>query len=173
MERRVAIQNLAFTIAGVVFLPGCNFTRDIEKDQLSFISSNQSKILEEIVEAIIPGDDIIPGGKMLKVDDYVLIMISDCHGKEVQQLFLHGLEMVEKCGKENYGKKFADLEQEEKIEILTTLSASEENSMNQFISLIKGLSIQGFITSEYFITNFSDYEMIPGPDYCCIEVTST
>lgn len=173
MKRREAIRNLTFAVAGVIFVPGCNFSRDAKETAGSFLSSKQQAILQAIVDTIIPGDELIPGAKILKVHEYIKIMIADCYRKEVQEIFLTGLEQVETCAKENFHNKFAELEQDARKEILVTLENTNEEAVRQFYSLVKGLSIQGFMTSEYVITNFSDYDMVPGPDYCCIEVGSS
>lgn len=173
MKRRAAIKSLTVTVAGVVFLPGCDFSSSgAPKNAQSFLSGNQNKLLSEIVESIIPATADIPGAKALGVHDYVKLMIADCHKKEVHTIFRQGLETVEKLPRQIYGKSYATLSPNQKADIFASLEASEEEKDQQFYTLVKGLSIQGFMTSQYIMTNHADYQMMPGPAYGCIPVSS-
>lgn len=173
MKRRTAIRSLAVTVAGVVFLPGCDFSSsEFPKNAQSFLSGDQKKLLAEIVESIIPATADIPGAKALGVHDYVTLMIADCHKKEVHSIFLQGLETVEKLAHQIYGKSYSSLLSNQKAGIFASLEASEEEMNQQFYSLVKGLSIQGFMTSQYIMINHTSYQMVPGPGYTCIPVSS-
>lgn len=186
MERRGAIKSMAVAVAGVVFLPGCNFSSESKEVANSFLSPDQDQLLAEIVESIIPATENVPGAKALRVHDYIKLMVADCHEIEIHNIFLKGLGTVEKLAKDTYGKSYADLEQQQKIELLTTMKEADneeyinlktDNSLykehnNQFYSLVKGLTIQGYMTSEYIMVNHSDYVMVPGSEYGCIPVSS-
>lgn len=170
MNRRKAIKNLTFAVSGVILIPGCDFNRDLKVINEGFLSEDKKHLLKAIVETIIPEDNKIPGAGKLKVHEYVETMVADCHGKEVQRVFLQGLDKVKELAAQIYNSDFVDLELQEKLEILVAMETAKEEPENQFFLLVKGLSIQGFLTSEYVITNFTDYVMVPGPEYCCTPV---
>ncbi len=170
ISRRIAIKNLAFAVSGVILLPGCDFQDGSGVGSKGLLSGDKKDLLRAIVESIIPGDKNIPGAGALKVHEYVEIMVADCHGREVQQIFLQGLERTEEIAAENYRWDFVDLEQQEKKRILTVIETSQNEADHQFFTLVKSLSIQGYLTSEYVVKNFSDYVMVPGPEYCCTPI---
>lgn len=188
MERRLAIKNLAVTVAGVMFLPGCTISSESKEAVNSFLSTDQDLLLAGIVDAIIPTTESTPGAKALLVHDYIKLMVVDCHELEVHNILRGGLDTFQKMSQNDYGKSYADLELQQKEELLLKIKdvkaepdiadkevpddTEKDVPMDQFYNLVKGLTVQGYLTSEYVMANHSDYIMVPGPEYGCIPVAS-
>jgi hypothetical protein len=165
MERRDALKSLAITVAGVVFLPACNINSGSRKVYQPFLSFDQNKLLIQVIDTIIPSSAEIPGAKDLAVQDYISIMVKECHEPEIRRIFFDGLATIEKLADSLYKVNYENLEHSRKADVLLNLKDAKEKHLNDFYSLVKGLSIQGFMTSEYVMVNHSGYVMVPGPDY--------
>ncbi len=165
MNRRTALKNLSL-IGGAISLPAWAYvwTRDsIPPHDLS-LTADQQKLMAEIVETIIPATDT-PGAKEIGVDGFVLTMISDCYDKDVQQEFHSGLSNLEKNIQAKYGKSFMNLDLIQRTEVLNNLQKENNSGKEggiQFFPLVKGLTIQGYLNSEYIMKNLLKYELVPG-----------
>lgn len=172
MERRVALKSLAVAVAGVVFLPGCDISSKSSTEAVqSFLSPAQDKNLARIVETFIPATDT-PGAEELGVHQYIKVMVADCQEMEVQQIFLKGLDQVESQAREKFGKAYAALKPAEQTQILKSFQDSAEEKNKLFFDLVKGLTIQGYMTSEYVMTEQQGFKLVPGPHYACVPVSS-
>jgi hypothetical protein len=120
--------------------------------------------MAEIVETIIPTTDT-PGAKEIGVHDFVLTMVSDCYGKDVQQEFYSGLIQLEKTTQAKYKKSFKDCDLAQRTEILNQLENKSKLGKDgeiKFFPLVKGLTIQGYLNSEYVMKNLVKFELVPG-----------
>ena len=172
MKRRVALKSLAFAVAGAVFLPGCDLSSKASSETIhTFLSPSQDKLLADLAETLIPETNT-PGAKALKVHDYIKVMVADCHEPEAQKVFFTGLETVEKRSEKEFGKAFAALEGPQKMQILKKIESSDTKEEKEFYHLLKGLTIQGYMTSEYVMTSHLGYELVPGFYNGCVPVSS-
>lgn len=172
MKRRVALKSLAVAVAGVVFLPGCDLNSKSSTEAVhSFLSPEQDKLLASVVDTLIPATDT-PGAKELGVPAYIKIMIADCEEQEVHKIFFKGFATVEDLAKKKFGKEYTALNAGEQKEVLKAMAASGEKADQDFYTLLKGLTVQGYMTSEYVMTNITGYQMIPGHYYGCVPVPS-
>ena len=172
MERRVALKGLAVMVAGVVFLPGCDISSKSSTEAVqSFLSPSQDQLLARIVETFIPATDT-PGAEELGVHQYVKVMVADCHEAEVQKIFLKGLDTVETLAQDQFGEAYAALKPAEQTQILKSFQDSGEEKNKLFYDLVKGLTIQGYMTSEYVMTEQQGFKLVPGPHYACVPVSS-
>ena len=151
----------------------------------SFLSPQEDDLLIALVDTILPATDI-PGAKDLEVHLFVQKMITDCYEPEVQESLKKGLKMVEEMAQQSYGTPFGTCNTMQKEEILMKLenplnteispeTQSAENVQQQeyeFYDLVKKLTIRGFMTSEYVMTNHTDYNMMPGHFHGCVSATS-
>ncbi len=185
MNRRIALKQMGFITAGVMLLPSCIR----ESRQLSIalknivITGDQEAILAGIVETIIPATDI-PGAGDLNVHHFVLRMVDDCHETENQQNFVTGLTQLDETTKKRFDKPFEDLTAEEKITFFSELDGKQEpeakpepmadgkeSQVRAFYSLVKRHTIQGYLSSEYIMTNVLVHNMIPGRFNGCVQIT--
>lgn len=171
MNRRVALKNVALVMAGAILLPGCDLSKPSAEKAGAFLSPDQESLLAEIAETFIPATDT-PGAKDLGVPAYMQVMLADCYEKDVQENFIKGLESVDKLARKDFGKSFTALSAEDRTSILKKIASSSDKEQQQFYGLLKGLTIRGYKTSEYVMTNHSDYKMIPGHYYGCVPVSS-
>lgn len=186
MKRRIALKNMTLAAGGMMVLPtwAKGWSRTSVTFQ-SFLLPQEDELLLAMVDTILPATDI-PGAKDLEVHLFVQKMITDCYEPEVQESLKKGLEMVEEMAQQSYGIPFSACNTMQKEELLMKLenpltteispeTQSAENVQQQeyeFFALVKKLTIRGFMTSEYVMTNHTDYSMMPGHFYGCVSATS-
>jgi hypothetical protein len=164
MKRRIALKNVALVIAGAWILPACDFGKDEteETDQL----------LLSAVDTIIPATDT-PGAKDLKVHDFVKTMVADCYSPQDREIFVKGLAALKKLSEETNGKAFYESTPIQRAEVLKKMENSKDGGQKKFYETLKGLTIMGYMNSEYVMTNITKFKMIPGPYKACIPVSTT
>ncbi|SDY48397.1 Gluconate 2-dehydrogenase subunit 3 [Rhodonellum ikkaensis] len=168
MKRRDALRSLALITGGLVLVPACDFSKD---DILSAyknlnVTTSQQKLLAQIADTIIPAG-YIKGASDLAVQDFILVMVNDCVDSEGQKSFSDGLSAFDAFSKKSGGKVFDKLEVPQREQVLKTVLASEgeeDKTIRAFLNTTKRFTIQGFMMSEYIMTNVKPYSLIPG-DY--------
>jgi hypothetical protein len=83
-----------------------------------------------------------------------------------------GLSLLQKRSEEKFGATFGATTKDQRIELLTNFEQSEEDLPQNFYSRLKELTILGYTTSEYILTNLTNYNMVPGHYYGCVPVSS-
>jgi hypothetical protein len=169
MQRRSAIKNIALTIGSAIVLPSWAnaWNHENVKNIQSLVSISQEELLAQIVETIIPKTDTL-GAKDLNVHQFVTKMITDCYDKKAQDIFKKGLDSVENKAKSDFGKAFSDCDNKQKLDVLTKMSKSENSDEKAFVGLVKNITIQGYLNSEYVMTNLRKFEFAPGHYYGCV-----
>ncbi len=170
MQRRTALKNVAATVGALVALPawahGWN-GQQIQKATL--LTPAEGNLLAEVVETIIPTTDT-PGAKELGVHRFVEKMIVDCYDNKAQDSFTGGLAELDAQSQQTFKKSFAEGTPSQRIHILEGMELSEDPAKKAFFNMVKGLTIQGYMNSEYVMTNLTHYEMIPGRFHGCVPV---
>ena len=66
-----------------------------------------------------------------------------------------------------FGGYFKDVNEKQQQEILSDIEETRENGadINAFYGLMKEKTIQGYLTSQYVLTNINKYEFIPSEKY--------
>ncbi len=171
MQRRSVVKNIALTIGAAIVLPAWANAWNRESFQNSFLKNpiSQENLLAEIVETIIPKTNT-PGAKELNVQQFVPVMVMDCYDKNAQEIYKKGFELVENNAKNTYSKSFADCDAKQRLEVLNKMSKSENSDEKKYIQLVKGLTIQGYLNSEYVMTNLRVYEYAPARYHGCVPV---
>lgn len=123
MNRREAIQRVAMILGGSViganlFLEGC--TRPASKTVETLFEKNNIDFLNELAEAILPRTST-PGAKDADVGSFIPVMIRDCYSPADQKAFVEGLNGVNERAGKDFGKKFAELSAEEKLQFVNAL----------------------------------------------------
>jgi hypothetical protein len=179
MERRTALKQLIIVAGGAAMLPAC--VRNIKQGSLDLknlkVSADHETLLAEIAETIIPSTET-PGAKDLKLHHFVLRMIDDCYEQEQQKQFVSGLAAFDELTEKKKGDSFIDLSKGERESLLKELEVikngedkeEKEQPVNRFYSMLKDLTVQGYLTAEYVMTNQLYYNMIPGKFKGCVEV---
>ena len=149
MKRRTAIKQLFILAGGLVIASSCTGDRTKSSIVLSKVdfSKGDEDLLAEFVEAIIPESDT-PGGKSLNLHLFVMKMVDDCQSPEDQKAFIEGLKKAKNLS----GKSAADI-----LDYLKRLPQDD-----QFVTILKNRTIQGYQNSEFVMKNKVIYELVPG-----------
>lgn len=169
MDRREAIKRAALLVGGSVLMPDIlkAWSSPTIENQSFRISLAQEATLAEVCETIIPTTDT-PGAKAAGVPDFVKKMLADCYEKEQSTTFMKGLDKIDADAQSQFGKSFANITSQERIEIMKQVEkqAIEDRKASpktpQFFFLAKELTILGFFTSEIGCTQVLRYEPVPG-----------
>lgn len=172
MERRTALKNL-FIIGGAAALfPGCLLQDKKQGVKLSHLDVNADlqEQLAEVTEAIIPETDT-PGSKSLGLHLFALKIVDECYQKDAQQSFVKGLKALDGYAKEKTGASFAKADSQQRAELLAGVKkGSADKDLAYFVAEIRQLTIEGYRSSEYVMTNLLPYQLVPGHFYGCVEV---
>lgn len=184
MNRRIAIRNMALIIGSVAVLPSCLNDKKgkpvVELKTLK-IDADQEAVVNSLTDTILPKTDI-PGALDLGINLFVFKMLDDCTGKEQQETFTAGLKEFDDAANKKYGKSFSQCTAAERTAFVTTLerqmkdeqaamakTAADKNvkpkeapKMNTFYGMVKGQTVFGYTTSQYFMTKQIVYELVPG-----------
>jgi len=201
MDRREAVRNVAFLLGGAlsattigVFLDSCNPTPD--KKGTDLFSAEQQELITEIADIIIPATKT-PGAKAAGVGPFISMMVKDCYPKDAQEIFVKGLEDLEKRAKKESGSSFLKLSVKEREQLLADLrdetiaaqkaekdkeekekarqagtvkGAEKSKSTPQFFAIARDLTLLGYFTSEIGATQAYEYVDIPGRYDGCVDL---
>ena len=170
MERRVALKSMALAMGALANLPAwASRWQPQVLAQGHFLPADQSKMLAAIVETIIPKTDT-PGAGELGVGDFVEKMIKDCYDSKVQASLSSGLSNLDEYSIQELGKPYTDISKEQKLMLLQNVESSDDKDNKALLSLVKNLTIQGYVNSEYVMTNITHYELVPARYHGCVPI---
>ncbi|GAB3998203.1 hypothetical protein GCM10028807_45250 [Spirosoma daeguense] len=159
------------TVGGLISLPAwanCWTTETVRLGR-QILSSAQAEVLTEMVETIIPATDT-PGAKALNIHQFVQKMIADCYEPKAQDTFRSGLDSLDSWAQKSFGKSFREGDVAQRTGLLAQLSKSDDAAQKDFYSVVKALTVRGYMTSEYVMTNLTNYQFIPGHYNGCVPV---
>jgi hypothetical protein len=170
MKRRRALKNMGLLTGGLLLFPSCDFSEEkitIILRQLQ-IPESQQVLLEEIVATIIPEGDL-PGARSLNVQNFLWGIVGECMTDEDQQSYLIGLQEFELKFNQADGQIFVALSENERVKILIDLTKKKlkEDDLQEFIQTTKKLTIQGYMMSQFIMTEIMPYQLIPGGYATC------
>ena len=173
-SRRSILKKLLFAGATPWFLPEellraenqSVFTR-----KLGFEPGTEMQ-LASVVDAIVPATKT-PGAKDLGVHLYILRMMKDCTGEKDRNAFMSVPNKLDEYSKTSSGKTFASSTLEQRTSFLRELAKSNDASLKSFATTARKMTIDGYTTSEYFMTNVVPYKAIPGSFKGCVKVTQS
>jgi gluconate 2-dehydrogenase gamma chain len=117
-----------------------------------FLNEEEIKLLDAIVEQIIPADDF-PGGKWANVSNFIDKQL-DSYYKNHQSEYREGLDALEKTVMQLKSKKFEELPFGEQTAILEKMEKGEfpgdywkDHSPSDFFDMIRQHALQGFYGS--------------------------
>jgi Gluconate 2-dehydrogenase subunit 3 len=174
MNRRSAIRSFIIVSAGASLLPSCLQKEDgkptVHLNNIK-LSGSQEKLLAALTETILP-TTTTPGAAGLSSHAYVLMMMDDCFKKEEQVKFMKGLRQFDEATKKKIGSDFVNAEASQRIELLRALESGKDipEEVVSFYSAVKGLTIESFTGSKYYLTEVRKYDMVPGRFHGCFPV---
>ncbi len=194
INRREAIRRTSILMGGALsatavaaVMSGCQAPTDPDWTP-GYLTQGQAELVAEISERIIPRTDT-PGAKDALVHRFIDVYLKDCVEPEDQLKFAAGLEEVEELAKDQFGKAFLKLSDEDKDAVLRTLNVAPEMTSDEdraselanegeaaggalkpgeFFSGIKQLTLMGFFTSEIGATQVLVHDQIPGSYEGCV-----
>ncbi len=174
MERRKAIKWVASIFGGTLigaeaFLAGC-----ATDSEITFFSSDELNLLDEIGETILPETSKSPGAKAAKIADFMQKIVRDYYSSEEQEIFKSGLIKLEEKSEQDFGSSFLKLSTDQRMENLeffeTESKLKNEDASIHFFTMMKQLTIWGFFTSEVGATKALRYDPIPGSYEGCLDL---
>lgn len=116
-------------------------------------SADQDQLLQAWIGVIIP-ESSIPGAVSLGVPSYVKVMLRDCYEPATATTLmkvLAALPSIEKVSESEREQLFFQIEQ-----------GKQGSDAQKAMKTLKGLTIQGYTTTEYVMVNHFNYVMAPG-----------
>ncbi len=163
MKRREAIRNIILASASTIFITSCADKNVIEflKEGNLQLNDRHKDYLHKISDSFLPLGEL--KDKVGNPVDFIMTMINDCHSAEEAQTFAEGFEQY-KALMEESRLKIKSAKEEEIIPIVQKVLEAKEapkEALVFFINKTKGLSIQNLMSSEYYMTEYLDYSLIP------------
>ncbi len=164
MQRRTVLKCLLLVAGGSAVLPAC-----LQKEGKASIllknmpvSASQEGTLAAFADTLIPAS-ATPGARDTYAHLYALRMLDDCYEKEEQEAFLKGLQAVETMAKDQYQTSFVNATADQRNHLVGALEAKKASAEAQaFYTLMKRLTIQGYLTSKPVMGGIFNYELVPG-----------
>ena len=158
ITRREWVKGMALATLGTVAfydaksLSPSNFNFSLAEDQN----------LELIIGAIIP-ESSIPGAISLGVPNFVKTMMKDCYEVKAQQSFKNVMGDIPKLFLTENKKEISMATESEKEQFLFQLEKGKHGvEAQKTLATLKGLTIQGYMSTEYIMVNHLNYQMAPG-----------
>ena len=164
ITRRQAIKRTAVLSGGMVFFR-YSFLGQASSHSIpasATFGPKEERLLQLVVDMMIPTTDT-PGAKDLGVDKFVLLMVNDCHSEDDQAAFYSGLHSMDAFVEKGFGKPFATCDADTRVEALNRVNKKSDASpeLQAFIQIAKKLTIQGYLESNYVMTELLPHKMIP------------
>ena len=172
MNRREALGKLSVLSGGALvlmsgILDGCN----LAKAKRTSLTEKDVPFLDEIGETIIPATATSPGAKAAQIGVYMLAMVNDCYSEKRRHIFIEGLNAFDETCRQQYKSDFIELSSEQKRKFLQQLNKEAQTNSKEtehYFSMLRSLSINGYLTSEVGATKALRYDAVPGSYQGCI-----
>ena len=172
MDRKEAIKVMGLMFGGTVFgLQACRSgNKQNSGDMGHLFTEANKKLLNEVGETIIPATDS-GGAKKANVAGFMQTIVSDFYTKEEQQLFAGGIPKLKEKSKSKFNASFPELSTAQKKELLMDLEqeSAEAQDNRHYYTMIKQLTVWGFLTSEVAAKEVFDHARIPGEFKTCVD----
>ena len=129
-----------------------------------FFGPDEFLTVDILTEMIIPADDK-PGAQAAHVADYIDFVVFSAaeFAPSLQREWTEGLKSLEVLSQTNFQKPFRSASSDERVKLLTEMSAPEHDSHLQhegyiFYRLVKEMTVEGFYTSKIGLIDVLDYQ---------------
>jgi hypothetical protein len=167
MKRRQLLQSLTVATAGALLLPAC--VADPKKVSIALnrlkVTGDEENLLADLADTLIPATDT-PGAKAVGAHLFAFVMVDDCQPADRQEKFLTGMRSFNQVCQEKTGKKFSSASADERLSILKNLEEKMKELSEESQTFYQGAKyyiLQGYRSSEHFLTNVKPYKLVPGP----------
>lgn len=189
MNRRDALKKTAWLMGASVATPALltqwQACQNVARPgwQPLILNNTQARTVSALVDTILPATDT-PGALDLNVDVFIDLVIKELMPAEAQQNMLAEIDAFDARAQEALGTAFAEMDTEQRHEILTQEEAAAgtynpniwggtigEQEPVGFYREIKSLTLWGYFTSEHIGKEVLVYDPIPGEQIGCIPVS--
>ncbi|MGR3811030.1 gluconate 2-dehydrogenase subunit 3 family protein [Jiulongibacter sp. NS-SX5] len=169
MNRRNLIKTLGLGLTGAMALPAWanNWTTEA-LPKGNALNKADAEVLADLVDTLIPKTDT-PGAKELGVDNFVKAMADTMLSPEDRQNFYTQLSKVDDFAHEQYAFSFNQLSEGGRVDCLKAMEMAENPEMKKFFQTLKGYTIQGYTSSEWYMTEKAGYQYAPGYGHGCVD----
>ena len=129
-----------------------------------FFNPDEFRTVEILTAMIIPTDDA-PGANEAQVANYIDFVVFSAAEFEpmLQKKWIDGLAFLERESKKRSSKSFREIDEADRIKLLTDISASERDPTakhegSEFFSIVKDMTVEGFYTSKIGLIDVLDYQ---------------
>ena len=169
MKRRTLFKRLAVASAAAWLLPAC--VPDPKKVSIALnrlnITGDEETLLADIADTIIPATET-PGARALGAHLFTLVMVDDCLSADERDKYLKGMRDFEAELKSLTRERFSTASAEERLTMLKTLEDRLDDRpehIRVFYRKSREYIIQGYVSSQHFLTEVKPYQLVPGPNY--------
>ena len=158
ITRREWVKGMALATLGTVAFYDA---KSISPTHFNFTLA-EDHTLELIMGAIIP-ESSIPGAISLGVPVFVKTMLKDCYEVKAQQSFKNVMGEIPKLFLNENKKEIFSASESEKEQFIFSLEKGKHGvEAQKTLATLKGLTIQGYMSTEYIMVNHLNYQMAPG-----------
>jgi gluconate 2-dehydrogenase gamma chain len=167
MTRREMIAGVALTGAALVPVsaiqaaPQAGGARAAAK---TAFAPNERRILEALIDRILPRDENGPGALDAGAADYIDRAFVEFLGSE-KESFSAGIAAVDAFARTSQGAPFADLPPEKRDAVLTAIDSGGANQLRPFFNRTRRLTLEGMFCDPYWggNRNFVGWDLIQYP----------
>ena len=158
ISRREWVKGMALATLGTVAFYDA---KSISSTHFNFTLA-EDQTLELIMGAIIP-ESSIPGAISLGVPVFVKTMLKDCYEAKAQQSFKNIMGDIPKLFLTENKKEISTASESEKEQFIFQVEKGKHGvEAQKTLATLKGLTIQGYMSTEYIMVNHLNYQMAPG-----------
>jgi hypothetical protein len=173
VSRRNALKRLVLVSAGAALLPACfhDYAKPATITKHFQLKDDQEEQLETLTTAIIPSGTT-PGAREVSAHVFVLKMLDDCFSKDDRDKFLRGLQQLDNASRQTAGAAFLKTDPTQRATLISALDTQKlaDKDLNYFYATTKKLTIQAYMSSQYYLTKIQVYELVPGRWHGCVPV---
>lgn len=175
MDRRQVLKLssaiLGYTIVGgtaAAVLTGCKADVNAMPADLDLFDQSTYDLIVDVTERIIPKTDT-PGAKDANVVSYIHSRLKNFATAEERASMIEKLNLFNSVAESKYQKKYNDLPEGEKDEIMKMMQAEATKADDHVFNKLKQETVVGFFTSEVGATQVLRHDPIPGAYNGCID----
>lgn len=152
-----------------MLIPACDFESEILYNNI-LIEKSERNLLSDFTNTLLPKGELGMDSPEPR-QHFILNNINQCFDKKDIEKFMLGLKNTQQYIQETYKNRFLNLSKEEKTSFFNYISGGEAGEeIKYFTSTIKELAIKHFTSSEKFMTEQMDFEMVPSRYLGCKEI---
>jgi hypothetical protein len=126
-----------------------------------FFTRDEFALVDELTELIIPADEHSPGAKAALAAGYIDFRLSESFEEQPKIMWRDGLKLIEHLSQEMHGKRFLEASREQRVALLTRISANEtkpEKPEELFFRELKSRTARAYYSSKIGIHNEMEYK---------------